>query len=123
MVCRFPGQSRINPEIRIGGMFNEGTVKALTSGVKTKFASLFFEGGGFEPGEDVEEGMKTLLELTDPQREAERVHKVLGLEEGEVAEGFFFSSLPRLYNESDDPRINPFNYVEIVDERDWLRVT
>lgn len=118
VICHFPGQSRINPEIRLGGLFNEGVVRSLTLGAKVRFAALYLEEGGYQINPESQKELDGLTKVSAVQAQAERVQQVLDID---LADAYFFSTLPRLYNESDDPRINPFNYPEIVEERDWLR--
>lgn len=132
VICRFPGQSSVNPEIRIGTHFDEGTLGLITLPAKLRFASLYF-------GKDDDNKDDQCIDLTDllghsvSQKEAETTLQILGLQRYEVKikkgvnirddafEAFAFSQLPRLYLESEDPRLNPFKYAQIVEEKDWLR--
>lgn len=134
VICRFPGQSRINPEVAIGVHFDEGVVRSLTHEAKKSFTLSLFENDPTDNSQTaLESDLSGLLEVSGIQQRAESILDILGLQRYKVRrdkksvivderfEAFAYSKLPRLIHESEDPRLNPFQYVQIVEERDWLR--
>lgn len=104
-----PATSLAGAELSLGEPFNEATITILSRPVVSRFEKQVDTWLGTKSDTTKE------ISTNDLENRAKIIYAILGLEGQELFWAFIHSRIPRLYMESDDPRLNPFSYGKLAD--------
>lgn len=106
----YPDQTIVGAELNIGEDVEQGTIHCLAKPAKERLRQILSERFNVDLIGVPADIDRSKMELV------EKVQDILDLNEGEVLSAYLYSRLAKLYLQSDDPRLNPFRYVEVGEE-------